>query len=125
MNIVNFDKIKELAGKKKIPLDKLANSLGLARSTIYNYINGTYQIKVSELYNISKILEVNIDELLSVPEEEKIIQAAEPEKKYGITCIECIKKQGVIDHLKETVKEKEDKIKELEDLCKKMPGQNT
>jgi len=118
MDIVNYDKIKELAARKNISLERLANSAGFGKSTMYNYINKTYQIKISELYRISRILDVNIGELLNVPVDLEDFHAEEPIKEYGGSCIDCIKKQGGIDHLKETLKEKEERIGELEDLCK-------
>jgi len=118
MNIVNFDKIKELAEGKKMSLERLANTAGFGKSTMYNYVNGTYQIKINVLFAISKILDVNIGELLTVPAKTDEMHAEEPFKKYGDTCIECIKKQGVIDHLKDTLREKDAKISELELLCK-------
>ncbi len=119
MNIVNFNKIKELAESKKMSLERLANTAGFGKSTMYNYINGTSQININELYTISRILDVNIGDLLTVPTKIEEMQAGEPFKKYGEACIECIKKEGVIDHLKDTLREKDEKISELEQICKK------
>jgi transcriptional regulator with XRE-family HTH domain len=63
----NIKKCREDAGLKQ---EELANDIGVSRPSIANYESGKQAIYISDLYLISKRLQVGITELL--PREEEV-----------------------------------------------------
>lgn len=57
-------KIMELLQKSNISVKTLANTLGVSNQSVYKWINGKSLPTLENMYQISKILNVPIDEIL-------------------------------------------------------------
>ena len=53
-------KIKFMRNKKNISSAKFAQMIGISRQQLQNYESGAVDIKIDRLYNIAKVLDVNV-----------------------------------------------------------------
>lgn len=61
---MNSVKIKELLKERGITITRLATELEVTRQTLYNKLDGKNQFTVEEIKIISKLLEVEIEEII-------------------------------------------------------------
>lgn len=61
---MNSVKIKELLKERGITITRLAAELEVTRQTLYNKLDGKNQFTVEEIKIISKLLEVEIEEII-------------------------------------------------------------
>lgn len=60
--MVNTLEFELLLVRKKISKRDLARKMGISEQSLYNKINNVREFKASELYSISKILNIPIDD---------------------------------------------------------------
>ena len=112
-NYFNYNKARELI-EAKGGLDRIAVQLDIARATLYNYTTKTEKGRKEPplwvLIELSNILEIEPGELITIPLKIKISKEDNIKSSPDNYCLECIKKDGVIEHLK-------DRITDLEELC--------
>jgi repressor LexA len=66
--------IKRLRNKRKISLEELASKVGLAKSTLSRYENGSRDFPVNDINKFAEALNVSVFYLLGIPEWEESIR---------------------------------------------------
>lgn len=65
--VVNIDKLKGKMKEKNVTQEKLADSIGVARSTVNRKINqGGYDFSIEEVQMIISLLEISNDEAIEI-----------------------------------------------------------
>lgn len=91
--------IRDFRVRKNYTQDNMAEELKLSRGSYQNYENGKTEITISRLYEIAKILNVSIVELLG---------ETKPEPDYK-DCPNCARLEKVIDNQSNYIKMLEQK----------------
>lgn len=58
------EKIGEYVESSGITMSSVADSLGISRSSLFNKLRGTSEFSLSEAFNLSRMLNITLDDLV-------------------------------------------------------------